>query len=104
MKRKAHSGPALSNGGPDLALLLWRRSVFAPQMLHHVFALRAHIGVELKRLHVHLKADLACAGLHGLLQGSQTDGTPGAGDVGHKVNVQNGSGHGAYSVCVMTTV
>ena len=88
IKTKTYISTALGNGGANLRLLLGRRAVFLRQVLGDVLPAGRHLRVQLKGLKVQLGAEHIAGLRQGLLQRSQADGAPGAGDIGNKVNFQ----------------
>jgi hypothetical protein len=66
-------------------------------MLAQVLPARAHVGVQLKGLKVHIGLHLALQMGQSGFQCAQAHGTPGAGNVRNKINFERG-GQGGLSV------
>ena len=88
LELEAHFGPPLADGFADLGLLLGCGAVFFRQVLAGVLPFSAHVGVQLERLEVDVSGHFALQLVQGLLQRTQTHGTPGAGHVGHKIDFE----------------
>jgi len=89
-----HRVNALADGVADLCLLLGRGAIFLCQVLGDVLATSGHLRVEFKRLNVELGPYIAGQIYQRPLKGRQADGTPGAGDVGDEIDLEQRS-HGA---------
>ena len=86
-----------ATGGDGVAValaLLGRGAIFFKQMLGNVLPLRAHLRVELEGLKVQVDRDLIFHALGGLLQGLEANHTPGAGNIGNKIDLQGLERHG----------
>jgi hypothetical protein len=66
--------------------LLRRYSVFMRQVLNNIFAFGSHVRVQLKGLKMDFYASLIFHTSYGLFKRSQANSTPGAGNIGYKIN------------------
>ena len=85
---KTHLRAALANDISHLRLLFRGGAVFLRQVLAHVLAARPHLGVQLKRLKVQRGLDVGLQFVQRLQKSMQAYGTPGARDVGDKVDLE----------------
>jgi hypothetical protein len=56
------------------------------EVLNNILAFGSHVGVQFKGLKMDLYASLIFHTGYGLFKRSQAHGTPGAGNIGHKIN------------------
>ena len=72
-------------------MLLGGGAIFLGQVLAQVLALRPHLRIELEGLEIQLHLDaIALQACEGLLQSSQANGAPGAGNVRDEIDLERG--------------
>jgi hypothetical protein len=88
VKFETNFGPPRSNRLANLCLLLGSRAVFLGQVLAQILPARGHVGVQLEGLEMQIGLHIPLQALECHLEGTQTDRTPGAGNVGHEINFE----------------
>jgi hypothetical protein len=98
---KAHRRAALVEGGQDLVAVGRHPAPLAAQVLVHVHALGAHVGVELEGLQVQRGRHRIRTARQRLLQRGQAHRAPGAGHVGDEIDSERGwHGQGSAAATV----
>src|SRR5687767_2143442 len=88
VERKSERCPSCPNAFLVALELFGRRTILLRNVLANVLSLRRHLRVEFERLEMNVGGRFIADTLERLFERSEPDHAPGAGDIGHEVDLE----------------